>query len=212
MKYCHLANSIPSYLKFLSFQKIDHPAYGKKHGIANRDWWSDFIVRVFVAAGYKGDPAVLNKVSEALLVHYHEGRNAWEMINGSNKNLEDLKRLGLRLGVVSNSDDSTLPMLRTLGLMPFFDFVINTSNSGLEKPDPEIYRRALEAAGGVSPEDAAHVGDEVEADYTAPRKIGMLAFLLDRQQRLRNADLEGVDRQFVIHDLSKLCSLVELKQ
>jgi len=200
-------------VSLLSHQKLDHPIYGARHGMSNREWWADFIVRVFDAASYRGDRAVLEKVTDALIDHYHQGgRHAWEMISGANKNLEDLKRCGFRLGVVTNSDESTMPMLRNLGLETFFDFVINTANTGLEKPDPEIFRRALEAGGGVSPEDAAHVGDEVEADYWAPRKAGMHSFLIDRQRRLRKEELRDVNQQCIIHDLSELPRLLTVKQ
>jgi FMN phosphatase YigB (HAD superfamily) len=155
---------------------------------------------------------LLHKVSEALIAHYNHGQNVWEMLPGVSKNLDQFKRAGFRLGIVTNSDESTVPTLRTLGLSVFFDFVINTANTHLEKPNPEIFRRALEAGNGVNPVEAAHIGDEIDADYRAPREIGMISFLIDRQKRLRSEDLNGVDRRCLIYDLSELHNLVTVKQ
>lgn len=201
-----------SWLLLCVIQKLDHPLYGARLGMTNREWWSDFAIRVFMAAGYRGDLALLNKVAAVLIDHLHHGRGTWEMLPNASKNLEDLKCAGFKLGVVSNSDESTVPMLRTHGLASFFDFVVNTASSGLEKPDPEIFRKALESGGGVSPEEAAHVGDEIEADYLAPRKIGMTSFLLDRQRRLSSKELKNVDQKCIIHDLSELRKLIELDE
>lgn len=51
---------------------------------------------------------------------------------------------------------------------------------GVEKPDPRIYKIALEMAGNVAPEEALHIGDSMRKDYTPARSIGMHALLLDR--------------------------------
>ena len=46
---------------------------------------------------------------------------------------------------------------------------------------------ALEAAGGVAPEEALHIGDSMSKDYVPARGVGMHALLLDR---FRTADAE----------------------
>lgn len=59
---------------------------------------------------------------------------------------------------------------------------------GVEKPDPRIYKIALEMAGNVPPEAALHIGDSMRKDYTPARSIGMHALLLDR---FKTADAES---------------------
>jgi len=59
---------------------------------------------------------------------------------------------------------------------------------GVEKPDPRIYKIALEMAGNVAPEEALHIGDSMRKDYTPARSIGMHALLLDR---FKTADAES---------------------
>lgn len=51
---------------------------------------------------------------------------------------------------------------------------------GIEKPDPRIYKLALERAGNIAPEEVLHIGDSMRIDYVPAKSIGMHALLLDR--------------------------------
>jgi len=53
---------------------------------------------------------------------------------------------------------------------------------GVEKPDPAIYRLALERA-GVAPENAVHVGDSPAMDMEPAESVGIRGVLLDRKGR-----------------------------
>ena len=50
----------------------------------------------------------------------------------------------------------------------------------MEKPDPRIYKLALERAGNIAPEEVLHIGDSMRKDYVPAKSIGMHALLLDR--------------------------------
>lgn len=51
---------------------------------------------------------------------------------------------------------------------------------GVEKPDPKIYKIALERAGNIAPEEVLHIGDSMRKDYLPAKSVGMHALLLDR--------------------------------
>ena len=51
---------------------------------------------------------------------------------------------------------------------------------GVEKPDPRIYKIALERAGNIAPEETLHIGDSMRKDYVPAKSVGMNALLLDR--------------------------------
>lgn len=51
---------------------------------------------------------------------------------------------------------------------------------GIEKPDPRIYKIALERAGNIAPEETLHIGDSIRKDYIPAKSVGMQAILLDR--------------------------------
>ena len=69
----------------------------------------------------------------------------------------------------SNWDVSLHEQLDRTGLTPLLDGALSSAEVGAPKPDPEIFVRAL-ALAGARPEEAWHVGDDVEADVGgAPR-------------------------------------------
>jgi putative hydrolase of the HAD superfamily len=91
--------------------------------------------------------------------------------------LARLRAAGLRLGIVSNSDGRVDQALTAAGLRDYFDVVIDSSVFGTEKPDPAIFRAALEAL-DVAPEEALYVGDLYDVDVVGARAAGMEAVLL----------------------------------
>jgi putative hydrolase of the HAD superfamily len=92
--------------------------------------------------------------------------------------LDALRRLGLRLAVVSNSNGSVARLLENLGLARWLDAVVDSGVVGFEKPDPRIFHHAA-AAVGVDPADAVHVGDLYSVDVVGARAAGVRAILLD---------------------------------
>jgi putative hydrolase of the HAD superfamily len=82
--------------------------------------------------------------------------------------LSDLRRLGLianQLGAVRDALDRD-------GLADAFDVWAISEELGVEKPDPRIYRRALEEA-KVDPERAVMVGDRLDYDIRPAKEVGM---------------------------------------
>ena len=88
---------------------------------------------------------------------------------------------GLRVGVVSNWGPRLGPLLDGLGVR--VDLALASANEQLEKPDPALFRRALEAL-GVAPGEALHVGDRVDTDVEGARAAGIRPVLLDRSGRM----------------------------
>jgi putative hydrolase of the HAD superfamily len=85
---------------------------------------------------------------------------------------------GLTVGVISNSNGTVRALLGALGLGPHLDFVLDSSEVGVEKPDPRIFALAL-ARAGVEPGQAVYVGDLYSVDVCGARGAGLDAILLD---------------------------------
>lgn len=85
---------------------------------------------------------------------------------------------GLGAGVVSNSNGAIRRILDGLGLARHLGFVLDSHEIGIEKPDPRIFRLALERA-GVGPGEAVYVGDLYSVDVLGARAAGLDAVLLD---------------------------------
>ncbi len=85
---------------------------------------------------------------------------------------------GLTAGVISNSNGAIRSILEGLGLARHLAFVLDSSEVGVEKPDPRIFRLALERA-GLGPGEAVYVGDLYSVDVLGARAAGLSAVLLD---------------------------------
>ncbi|KAJ1902173.1 Haloacid dehalogenase-like hydrolase domain-containing protein 3 [Coemansia sp. RSA 376] len=106
--------------------------------------------------------------------------------------LSYLQRKEIKLGVISNMDETAESILRSLGIRRYFDFVLTSINVGIEKPDPKIFELALSAV-NVRPYDALHVGDSERLDYLPARSVGMEARLVDRS-RPALGDIESSEK------------------
>jgi putative hydrolase of the HAD superfamily len=96
--------------------------------------------------------------------------------------LERLASDGYLLGLISNFEAWLDDLLVDLGVREVFSVRVISGIEGVEKPDPRIYRLALERA-GIEAFDAAYVGDDPEFDVDPPAALGMFPVLIDRRER-----------------------------
>lgn len=93
--------------------------------------------------------------------------------------IDELKRQGLKVAVISNTEDGRLiDSLAAAGISESFDLLIDSHLVGIRKPDAAIFRLALERL-GVEPHEAAYVGDSYAHDALAARSAGLRGILLD---------------------------------
>ena len=130
---------------------------------------------LFSEAGVRGDR--LGEVRERLAAMHAEHHLWCGVADGTLDALTRLRRAGLRLGVVSNSDGRVEEALVAAKIRECFDVVIDSAIVRVEKPDPAIFRTALDAL-GVPPAEALYVGDLYEIDVVGAHAAGMPAVLL----------------------------------
>jgi putative hydrolase of the HAD superfamily len=94
--------------------------------------------------------------------------------------LDELRGHGLLIGLVSNTGRDLDAFVSHHSLV--VDVALSSGAFGKVKPSPTIFRAALHRL-GVRPRQAAMVGDSPEDDIDGARKIGMRAFLVDRDDR-----------------------------
>jgi putative hydrolase of the HAD superfamily len=136
--------------------------------------------RVYLEALFTGAGVPAARLDEvgACLQRLHGERHLWcRTAVGAAEVLDRLRAAGLRLGVVSNSDGRVEEALVAAGLRDRFEVVLDSALVGVEKPDPAIFRAALDAL-GVAPAEALYVGDLYEVDVVGARAAGMEAVLL----------------------------------
>ncbi|HEY7649412.1 MAG TPA: HAD-IA family hydrolase [Methylomirabilota bacterium] len=89
-----------------------------------------------------------------------------------------VRQAGLSAAVISNSNGSVRSILEDLGLAAYLDFVLDSAEVGVEKPNARIFQMALERA-GLGPGQAVYVGDLYSVDVLGARAAGLPAVLLD---------------------------------
>jgi HAD superfamily hydrolase (TIGR01549 family) len=142
---------------------------------SDRERATAFLEALFLEAGVPFDR--LAAVRDTLR-RLHVERHLWSGIAADTHDaLGRLRAAGLRLGVVSNSDGRVAEALAAAGLLGYFDVIVDSALAGVEKPDPAIFRPALEAL-GVPPDEALYVGDLYEVDVVGAQAAGIPAVLL----------------------------------
>jgi HAD superfamily hydrolase (TIGR01509 family) len=116
--------------------------------------------------------------------------------------LRTLRASGITVAVCSNWGWDLADDLARAGLSELVDMVISSARAGYRKPNKNIYRMVLEAA-GMSAGDALFVGDYLEADVRGPQRAGIRSVLLDRTSL-------GTPGYTVVSSLSKLAPYVRL--
>jgi HAD superfamily hydrolase (TIGR01509 family) len=110
----------------------------------------------------------------------HRDRHIWCGIDpAASRVLAELKQQGLKLAVISNTEDGRLiDSLDAAGISDCFDLLIDSHVVGIRKPDPAIFNLTLKRL-GIEAHEAAYVGDSYAHDALAARAIGMRGILLD---------------------------------
>jgi putative hydrolase of the HAD superfamily len=125
--------------------------------------------------------------------------------------LRDLKRSGVRLGIVCDVGLTSSPTLRLrlerFGLLGFFDAWGFSDETGWFKPAREAFAPALEGL-GVEPEDTAHVGDSPRTDVAGALALGMTA--IRYQGFVDRPPHDGPEANFVARSHSQIPGLLGL--
>ncbi|GAA3827011.1 HAD-IA family hydrolase [Nocardioides panacisoli] len=92
--------------------------------------------------------------------------------------LESLRAAGVRTAFVSNCSSNTRPLLIALGLADLVDELVLSCEVGAAKPEPAIYRTALDAL-GVQASETVFVDDQ-RSYCEGAASVGIDAVLIDR--------------------------------
>jgi len=139
-------------------------------------WFAAYIERIF--HHHLGvERALMPDLSRALFARFADPAT-FELHLGALEILEAARARGLVVGVISNWSARLPGLLQALGVAERVDFVLCSAILELEKPDPEIFLRALHLA-GVRPDEALHAGDDLEKDVLGAQRVGIHAVLVD---------------------------------
>ncbi|MBR5348012.1 MAG: HAD-IA family hydrolase [Lachnospiraceae bacterium] len=86
--------------------------------------------------------------------------------------LKDLKKRGIKIGLISNCFSDEFEWIKNSPFYPLFDAPMLSYEQGLAKPDPEIFQRILRKL-EVTPEECLYIGDGGSKELYAAREAGM---------------------------------------
>ena len=147
------------------------------------EWWRVIALRTFQQAGVLNDFDDFTDFFD-YLYHHFATEQPWFIYPDVIPALSAWRRIGIQLGVLSNFDSRLLFVLKALKLEEYFTSVTVSTLTGVAKPDPQIFAKALEKH-YCDAKDAWHIGDSFKEDYQGAKAAGLRAILVERGEHMR---------------------------
>jgi putative hydrolase of the HAD superfamily len=154
----------------------------------DKHWWSELVDLVLDKVAPSLSELDRDNFFEIAYEHFAEA-GVWELYPEVPGVLQELTPR-FQLAVISNFDGRLRFILQHLGISKFFGRIFVSSELGADKPDPEIYRRAVSLM-KLHPNEVVHVGDDPQRDWEAATIAGLSLFRLDRKRNSLR-DLEAI--------------------
>ncbi len=98
---------------------------------------------------------------------------------GAIATLRRLRERGLKIGLITVCTEDVQVLWPESEFAGLFDAEVFSSELGISKPDPRIYRHCCDLL-GVEPQQAVFVGDGANDELAGARRVGMGAILITR--------------------------------
>jgi putative hydrolase of the HAD superfamily len=145
-------------------------AYARRRLTGAADGWAWWQQHYFAALGVPAPDLAGEQINN--------GFGLWvQPIAGSIEAVSNLVKAGIRVAVVSNSDGSVTESLVRAGFDGLFEMVLDCHDLGVSKPDPTIFRLAMERM-GVAPSRTWYVGDSIFHDVGGATTAGLARAIL----------------------------------
>ena len=145
----------------------------------DKGWWRELVDLVLDQVAPSLSEFDRDNFFEVAYEHFAEA-GVWQLYPEVPGVLEQLQPR-LQLAVISNFDGRLRLILEHRGISKFFRHLFVSSEIGADKPDPDIYRRALKFI-DLKPNEVLHVGDDPKCDWEAASAAGLSILRLDRQK------------------------------
>lgn len=197
---CLQRNLPQAELKFGEFSREAPHTWGDEQEIALiwQRYFTELLRPCYGEAGEQALAAAAHDVQQEF-----DLASSYALYPDVERSLAALKEHGIKLGVISDWGIALGLIMRSFGLTEYFDFAVISATARRAKPDPELYRLALDRANVVA-DYAVHVGDSYVRDALGARAVGITPVLIDRMRMLQP---EVVDCP-LIYDLYELLDLL----
>lgn len=175
--------------------------------ITHREFWEDFVASDWPLAAQKAVAAHASDLSWA----YETSVFQRSPMEGALTVLKAIKSAGLKTGVVSNSlvGGAARSNLREFGLAEYLDVQLYSDETGLRKPNPEMFNWAATSL-SVSLRNTWYLGDRVDRDVLAGRRAGIGKVILFPDQYAQAGPVVEAQADVVIIKLTDLLALLSI--
>jgi len=138
----------------------------------------DVLSDCYARFGCDGDDGLVLEGMEAFYAVLLEKR---ELVPGAKEMLEDVRARGYSIGMISDvawglTSDFPMRDVKHYGLDEYFDDFVFSTDVGIRKPNPRIFKLALFNIGAKA-EESVYVGNNLQADIKGALGVGMTAVL-----------------------------------
>lgn len=156
------------------------------HSADTDNFWIEYSRRRLVAIGLS--PASARELAPQVSAHMGEMYKPESIVPEEVRRLlSALKEAGYILAVISNREKPFHELLASHNLGEFFHFSLAAGEVDIYKPDPGIFKHALERA-DVSAHETVYVGDNYFADVVGSCRAGLQPVLYDPNGIFPEAD------------------------
>jgi HAD superfamily hydrolase (TIGR01549 family) len=113
------------------------------------------------------------------------------------------------LGIIANQSEDIIKILEESKINRFFQVIVISSEVKVRKPDPEIFRLAMNLA-NTSPEHCIMVGDRLDTDIGPANKLGMKTIRITNSLfKLQQPMNEFEKPTYVVANLSEITNILD---
>jgi len=144
-------------------------------------------------------------IRDSLDQHYAVTQKNWQLEKDTISCLNALRGANYKMGIISNAGDDrdVQQLVEKFGITSYFDIILTSAACGYRKPHPRIFELALEYF-NIQAEEAAMVGDTLNADIMGANQMGMYSVWITRRVENRSEDEPTIQPQATIKTLDEL--------
>ncbi|TDG41112.1 hypothetical protein AWZ03_012478 [Drosophila navojoa] len=200
----------PCFRQHFKLMSKTHANFGSCSPNMNwQTWWQQLVIDTFTCVDANLPKATLQTVAEQLLEVFRTSA-CWTRIDGATSFVERVRDTGKCVGIISNFDPSLCQVLNAMGFSDKFDFIINSYDAGVMKPNSGIFQLALEKGRNIAPAEALHIGNKLDMDYMGARNSGWSSLLV--QEENKEQPLQRSNQQLQPEARHSFASLAQMLQ
>ncbi len=156
---------------------------------------------------------VLSVADRADILHLRTERMKKALLEAESEildTLQILKNKQLKLCLISNADVIDMAYWSESALSQIFDTAVFSCDAGYLKPDPEIYREALQRM-QVNPEQCMFIGDGGSDELKGAKEAGIITVLAGYYMKRDEERLTSLKKwaDYYVTDIKELLSVIQ---